>query len=182
MRDDAAAPAPQPDGALMLDLKFLSIDPVKVIYATIVLMTGLALYDEGTDPLASDRFVEMVTVTVAPLFALAMAHAFSEALAMQIQRQHRLTGHERRHLLASNLEYLYVAIPPVLLMAGLTLLGWDANDAVGLVQLLAIVSLFVWGVYAGHKAGLGRLRRISFGIGYGFMGLFVLLVELALTH
>ena len=49
-------------------------------------------------------------------------------------------------------------------------------------QRTAIVSLFLWGVYAGHKAGLGRLRRISFGIGYGFMGLFVLLVELALTH
>ena len=161
---------------------FLHMNPHKVIYATIMLMTGLALYDEGTGPLKTGSLLEMVGVVIAPLFALAMAHAFTEALDLTIRTGHRLTGHERRHLAAANLEYLYIAIPPILLLSLLTVLGWDANDAVSLVQVLGIGSLFFWGAFAAKRAGLGAVRRITFGLSYGFMGLFILAVEMAITH
>lgn len=160
----------------------LHLNPHKLIYATIMLMAGLALYDEGTSPLKSGSFFEMAGVVLAPLFALAMAHAFSEALDKTIRTGHRLTGAERRHVLADNLEYMYVGVPPIALLGLLTMLGWDANDAVGVVQLLGIATLFLWGAFAAKKAGLGAVRWVTFGLSYGFMGLFILVIELALTH
>lgn len=160
----------------------LTFDPHRVIYSTIMLMTAYAIYDEGTDPFARGPLLELVGVTMAPLFALAMAHAFSDALDMQIRNGRRLTGADRRHLFGSNLEYLYVAVPPVLLTIALAFLGWNANDVVALVQVLGVTSLFWWGVFAARMAGQGRWTRIRFGVNYAVMGLLVILVELALTH
>jgi hypothetical protein len=168
--------------AQTLQVTPLKLNPHKLIYATIILMTGLALYDEGQSPLKTGSYAEMIGVVVAPLFALAMAHGFSEALDLTIRTGHRLTGAERRHILAGNLEYLYVAIPPIILLGLLTILGWNANDAVGLVQVIGIGTLFFWGAFAATKAGLGFWRRVTFGVSYGVMGLIVLAVEMALTH
>jgi len=145
-------------------------------------MTAYAIYDEGTEPLGPGPYLDMVALSFAPLFALAMAHAFSDALDVQIRYQRRLTGGDRRHVLAVNAQFLYVALPPLALMGVLALLGWDANDAVGLAQVLGIVSLFWWGYYAGRKAGVGRLRQWTFGVNYALLGLVVILVELLLTH
>lgn len=167
-----------------LKLRFwgLSFDAHRVIYATIILMTALAIYDEGHDPLRAIPILTMFGIAVAPLFALAMAHAFSDALDLQIRNGRRLTGKDRRHLLAENLEYLYVAIPPLLLAAILSVLGWGAQDVVGIVQLLGTASLAMWGVFAARTAGLGRWAQVRFGVGYAFMGLIVIGVEQALTH
>jgi hypothetical protein len=178
---DALSQAPTPV-SLRLHLWRLSFDPHRIIYATIMLMTAYALYDEGTDPFKRGSLVELFGVTIAPLFALAMAHAFSDALDLQIRNGRRLTGGDRRHLVWSNLEYLYVAIPPILLTVALALVGWAANDIVGLVQLLGVASLFMWGAFAARTAGLGRGRQFTFGFNYGLMGLIVIGVELLITH
>jgi hypothetical protein len=170
----------------VVDLQFrvgrLSMDPHRIIYATILLMTAYAIYDEGTSPIKTGAYLELLGLSIAPLFALAMAHAFSDALDLQIRNQRRLTGRDRRHLAATNLQYLYVAIPPMLLIVALGLLGWDANDVIGIVQLMGLVSLGWWGYYAGRKAGVGPLRRWTFALNYALMGLVVILVELILTH
>lgn len=169
-----------------VDLQFrvgrLSMDPHRIIYATILLMTAYAIYDEGTAPLRTGAYLELLGLSIAPLFALAMAHAFSDALDLQIRYQRRLTGHDRRHLLAANLQYLYVAIPPMLLIVALGLLEWDANDVIGIVQFLGLLSLGWWGYYAGRKAQVSRLRRWTFALNYALMGLIVIAVELILTH
>jgi hypothetical protein len=182
----AAAVSEYRDPEELVDLQFrigrLSMDPHRIIYATILLMTAYAIYDEGTSPLKTGAYLELLGLSIAPLFALAMAHAFSDALDLQIRNQRRLTGHDRRHLAATNLQYLYVAIPPMLLIVALGLLDWDANDVIGIVQLMGLVSLGWWGYYAGRKAGVGRLRRWTFAINYALMGLVVILVELILTH
>jgi hypothetical protein len=159
-----------------------SADPHVLIYSTIILMTAYALWDEGTARLGDGTWFELIAISLAPLFALAMAHAFSDALDFQIRHGRRLTMRDRRHLLAKNLAYMYVALPPSLLLIVLTLLDWNANDAVDLMLLLGLITLFIWGMYAGRQAGVSRLRRLSFGMSYMVMGLFVLLVELALTH
>lgn len=170
----------------LVDLQFrvgrLSMDPHRIIYATILLMTAYAIYDEGTSPIKTGAYLELLGLSIAPLFALAMAHAFSDALDLQIRNQHRLTGHDRRHLAATNLQYLYVAIPPMLLIVALGLLEWDANDVIGIVQLMGLVSLGWWGYYAGRKARVSRLRRWTFAVNYALMGLVVIVVELILTH
>jgi hypothetical protein len=161
---------------------FLTLDPHRIIYATIILMTSFAIYDEGTEPLGPGPYLDMVALAFGPLFALAMAHAFSDALDIQIRHGRRLTGRDRRHLLAVNAQFLYVALPPLALMGVLGLLDWDANDAVGMAQLLGIASLFGWGFYAGRQAGVSRPRQWSFGANYALLGIVVILVELLLTH
>ena len=185
MQDDtpttspAATPAPVD---IELRIGRLRMDPHRIIYATILLMTAYAIYDEGDTPFDQKGYIALIGVSIAPLFALAMAHAFSDALDMQIRNGRRLTGHDRRHLVATNMQYMYVAVPPFVLIAVLGLLDMDANDVLGLVQLLGIVSLGWWGWFAGRKAGVSRARSAWFAFSYSVMGLIVIGVELLLTH
>lgn len=174
-----------PDGVAEvkpLRLLGMTFDPHILIYSTIILLTAYAIYDEGDDPLIDGRWAEIIGISVAPLFALAMAHAFSDALDIQIRYGRRLTRHDRWHVLRTNLQFIYVGVPPSLLLIVLTLLDWSADDAVVLLLVLGLLSLFVWGVYAARAARLPAWRRVTFGIGYLVMGAFVLLVELLLTH
>ena len=167
---------------LSLKLWFVVLDPHTLIYSTIILMTAYALYDEGTGRLVEGAALELAAIAVAPLFALTMAHAFSDALDMQIRYGRRLNRHDRWALLRTNIQYMYVAVPSTVLLAVLTLLRWEADDAVALMLLLGLASLVMWGVFAGQKARLGPWRQVSFGLGYGLMGLIVLIVELAIAH
>ena len=167
---------------LQLHIWRLSLDPHRIIYATILLMTAYAIYDEGTLPLDRRGYLALFGLSIGPLFALAMAHAFSDALDLQIRNGRRLSGHDRRHLLATNLQYMYVAIPPLLVIAILGTLRWDANDVLGVVQLLGLLSLGWWGWFAGMKAGVSIGRRAWFAVSYTVMGMIVIAVELILTH
>ncbi len=182
MSAPASDPASGQSTDLTLRLWFLSVDPHIIIYSTIILMTAYALFDEGSAPLAEGPWMELIGISIAPLFALGMAHAFSEALDLQIRNGRRLTGRDRRALVRANAQYLYVAIPPILLLGILVLLDWTADDAVSLVLDLGLVSLFFWGVYAGRKAGLSLPRQLMFGFNYALMGLVVLIIELLLRH
>lgn len=175
-------PTPAQSLDLHMQLGRLSMDPHQVIYGTIMLMTAYALYDEGQDPFGRGPLMEIIGVSLAPLFALAMAHAFSEALDFQITQARRLNWTDRRHLFLHNMTYLLLAVPPTIIMTVLTILNWNANDIVGLVQFLGLLSLAYWGAYAARKAGLGRGRQFTFAVSYGFMGLVVIVVELAITH
>lgn len=179
MQQDATTGAPLD---LQLHIWRLSFDPHRIIYATILLMTAYAIYDEGSAPLNQRTYVALFGLSIGPLFALAMAHAFSDALDLQIRNGRRLTAHDRRHLLASNLQYMYIAIPPLVLIAILGALGWDANDVLGLVQLIGLLSLGWWGWFAGMKAGVSTARRWWFAFSYTLMGAIVIGVELLLTH
>jgi hypothetical protein len=167
---------------LRLQLGRFAMDPHQIIYGTIMLMVAYALYDEGTDPLGTGPLIELIAISFAPLFALAMAHGFSEALDFQIRHGRTLSWGDRRRLVVENSKYLLIAIPPIIIMTVLTMFSWHANDIIGLVQLLGLLSLSFWGAYAARKAGLGKGRQFVFAINYGLMGLFVILVELLITH
>lgn len=176
--------SPAQESVVDLELRIgrLSMDPHRIIYATILLMTAYAIYDEGTAPLKTRTYLDLLGLSIGPLFALAMAHAFSDALDTQIRYQRRLTGHDRRHLLWTNLQYLYVAIPPMLLILGLGLLQWDADVVLEFVQLMGLLSLGWWGYYAGRKAHVSRPRRWMFALNYALMGLVVIAVEQVIAH
>jgi hypothetical protein len=167
---------------LKLNFLGLTFDAHRLIYATIILMTTLAIYDEGTDPLRAGPLITMFGVALAPLFALSMAHAFSDALDLQIRTGHRLTGRQRRKLLTENLEYLYIAVPPIVVTAALSLFRWDANDVILLVQIAGLLSLGLWGAFAARMAGLTRWTQVRFAVSYAIMGAVVITVELILTH
>ena len=70
---DATTPPAADD--LQLHVWWLSLDPHRIIYSTIMLMTAYALYDEGTSPLDRGPLLELIGVSFAPLFALAMARS-----------------------------------------------------------------------------------------------------------
>jgi hypothetical protein len=167
---------------LRIRLGRFAMDPHQIIYGTIMLMVAYALYDEGTDPLGRGPLLELIAVSFAPLIALAMAHGFSEALDFQIRHSRRLRQSDRWRLTRENAKYLLIAIPPIILMTILTMLGWDANVIIEVLQVLGLLSLSFWGVYAARKAGLGRGRQFTFALGYGFMGALVIAIELLITH
>lgn len=158
------------------------VDPRAAIYATIIMITALTVFDEANGDMTWDMFKRTSAVLIAPLFALAMAHAFSEALDLQIRFHRRLNKHDRRHVLIMNLQYLYACIPPVLFALIATIFGWDAGFTTWAILIALFVSLFWWGFYAGRRARLPLGRQFTFGIGYSLLGLIVLIVELWMTH
>jgi uncharacterized membrane protein len=111
-----------------------------------------------------------------------MAHAFSEALDLQIRFHRRLNRHDRRHVFIVNMQYLYPCIGPVIFALIATLFGWDAGFTTWVILIALFISLFGWGFYAGRRARLPLGRQLVFGCGYALLGLLVLVVELFLTH
>lgn len=181
----ADAPAPPTSGEaadVKLHVLGLSFDPHRLIYATIVLIATLTIYDEGAGELNTLTTIKVLAILLAPLFALTMAHAFSDALDLQIKLGRRLNGHDRRHLLWANLEYLYVALPPILITIVLGPTDLPGAEIIDLILLLGLASLFMWGVFAARKARLKAWGQIRFGLNYMVMGLIIVIVELALTH
>ena len=75
-------------------------EPVEVTgRAIIILMVALAVYSEEAEPWSCTPFMDLMVVVFAPLTALSLAHAFSDALDVQIRTGKRLSAKERRHLL-----------------------------------------------------------------------------------
>ncbi|MDO9486512.1 MAG: hypothetical protein Q7K25_10690 [Actinomycetota bacterium] len=165
-----------------IQVSVVALEPHALIYSTIMLMVAYSLFDEGPKPLLDGALLELIAVGLASLFALSMAHLFTDALDTQILLRRRLTGRDRIRILLNNLQYMYVAIPAILILLLLAPLNWAADAAVGVLMLVGLATLFFWGTFAARKAGLSRWRQLSFGLSYGFIGILVLLVELALTH
>lgn len=160
----------------------IRVDPRAAIYSTIIMITALTVFDEGTGDLTWNMFKRTTVVIIAPLFALAMAHAFSEALDLQIRFHRRLNRHDRRHVFIVNMQYLYPAIGPVVFAFVAATFGWDTEFTIWVILIALFLSLFWWGFYAGRRARLPIGRQLVFGIGYSLLGLIVLIVELWMTH
>ncbi len=160
----------------------IRVDPRAAIYATIIMITALTVFDEGTGVMTWGMFRETVAVIVAPLFALAMAHAFSEALDLQIRFHRPLNRHDRRHVFILNLQYLYPCIGPVIFVLIAAIFSWDTEFTTWVILIALLLSLFWWGFYAGRRAKLSIGRQWIFAIGYSLLGLIVLIVELWMTH
>lgn len=179
MSESEATPAAKDLRLTILGLQF---DPHRLIYSTIILIAALSIYSEGEERIDTHTGLVLSAVLLAPLFALTMAHAFSDALDLQIKLGRRLTGRDRRHVLMSNLEYMYIAVPPLLLTIILGPTSLPGDTIIDIIVWLGIVSLFMWGVFAARKAGLSAWAQVRFGINYAVMGLIIVIVELILTH
>lgn len=179
-----SSPESHPDPE-KLKIRFLGLafDPHRLIYSTIILIATLSIYDDSV-PSEFDTFtaLSLSAVIIAPLFALTMAHAFSDALDLQIKLGRRLNGQDRRHLLRINLEYLYVAIPPLALALVLGPTAIAPDVIIDVVLVMGLISLFFWGMFAARKAGLRRWGQLRFGVNYLAMGLLIVIVELILKH
>ena len=165
-------------------LHFLGIDwdPHRLIYGTIILMVALGIYEESDDPFNSETLLELILIVIAPLFALAAAHAFSDAIDIQVRTGRRLAGSDRRHLAFSGLQYLAVGVPVIALSMAVFAAGGDAWGAVDIAQGIGVGSLFFWGAFAARRAGLGSWAQFRFALIYGLLGFMVIIVELLLAH
>ena len=160
----------------------LWIEPRVVIYATLIQMTAYALFDVPDIPISVDGFNVLFWVAIVPMFALAVAHAFSEVLDLQIRLPRRMNWSDVVVILHANLQFLYVSLVPIILLSVAWLLGMSANSAVNIVLYFCLVSLAGWGAYGARQAGLRAWPCVMFGAAYACLGAFIVLLEIFIRH
>ncbi|NQW73011.1 MAG: hypothetical protein HQ453_09790 [Actinobacteria bacterium] len=116
------------------------------------------------------------------MFALAVAHAFSEVLDLQIRLRRRMNWADVVVILHSNLQFLYVSLIPIILLSIAWLLGIGANSAVNIILYFGLVSLAGWGAYGARQAGLRAWPCALFGAAYACLGALVVLLEIFIRH
>ena len=160
----------------------LRIGPVevrleRVVYATVVLMSVLAVYD-GWAELAT--FLGVAVVIVAPLLALAIAHMFSEVLEEHFRRQRPLTGAEWRQLALEQLTILAAAVPSLVILG----LGWlsplDPRSTIVVLLWTGVLTLVVITLVAAARAGVRGWRLAAAGVVGGALGLIVISLQILL--
>jgi hypothetical protein len=164
------------------DPEHLRVGPVeirleRVVYATVVLMSVLAVYD-GWAELTS--FLGVAVVIVAPLVALGIAHLFSEAIEEHYHLQRELTGDEWRRLAVGQLTILVAAVPPLVVLG----FGWvsplDERSTIALLLWTGVVTLVILSLVAGRRAGIRGWRLAVAGLSGGVVGLLVISLQVLL--
>src|SRR3954447_13804901 len=89
----------------------------RVIYTTITLLSVLIIYDGW----ATLHFRDVVAVLFGPILAIFLSHVFGAELGTRVAVGRPLTGSERRGLMAEECRYLLVPVPPLVILAVLTL-------------------------------------------------------------
>ena len=160
----------------------LHIGPVeirleRIVYATVVLMSVLAVYD-GWAELTS--FLGVAVVIVAPLVALGIAHLFSEGIEEHYHLQRALTVAEWRRLALGQLTILVAAVPSLVVLG----IGWvsplDERSTIGLLLWTGVVTLVALSLVAGRRAGIRGWRLAVAALSGGLVGLLVISLQVLL--
>jgi len=162
------------------DIGPIELQPRVIVYATIIQLTTFAFFTIGDDAWTSDRFVTLIAVSLGPMFALAMAHIFSEILDQDIRGV--LSRENLREIIRSNIQFLYVGVIPIILSIPLSFFGLSANNTITVIFIVGTVSLFAWGAVGARLAGRSLRQQLVFGIAYGFIGCGIVGLELLLRH
>lgn len=160
----------------------LRVDPRTIIYSTILVLTAVAIIDPGKQPLNTAALWQGFWILLGPLFAISMAHGFSEAIDLQIRLHRRLTWADRRHLLTVNLQYMFIGVIAWISLLISYAVGQTVSTAMNQLYVLGVASLVAWGVIAARHAGLPRSRQVVMGINYGAIGIIIVLVEIWIRH
>lgn len=158
------------------------LDPRTITYSTILMLTAVALLNPQSETMTAGDLLVGFWVLLGPLFAISMAHGFSEAIDLQIRYRRRLTWADRRHLAAVNLQYLIIGVIAFVVLLVPFALGWSTEAALNLMYVLGVGSLMFWGGVAAYKAGLPRGRQIVLGLNYGILGFMIVIVEVWIRH
>jgi hypothetical protein len=170
------------ENRLSLHLGRLPIDVRVAVYSTLILMSGFALYDPGTVALTWTEWVKEFGAVLAPVAAVALAHAFAEALGHEVHTGTHLSPAVRHTIVRHNLQFLYPGIVTSFFLVPMLILHVPADTAVNMLLLLGSASLVCWGTFAGRRVGLGFWGTLTYALGYGAVGLLVVLVKYWLTH
>ena len=158
------------------------LDPRTITYSTILMLTAIALLQPENEVMTLDDLALGAWIVFGPLFAISMAHGFSEAIDLQIRHRRRLTWADRRHLLAVNLQYMIIGVLAFIVLLIPFALGWTTEAALALMYVFGVGSLMFWGGVAAYKAGLPPVRQFLMGLSYGTLGFLIVLVEVWIRH
>lgn len=187
-------PAPSVDSSQDLSSRDLGAQALRpnpriLVYGTLIQLVALVL---ASDSITSERSGEermdvaawwdFTLIAVFPLVAVAVAHAFSEALDVQVRERRRLTWHDRIDIALANVQFLYIAILPSVLLLFPLAQRWSVTNALDLLLACGVLSLFGWGILVARGAGLGILRQLWFGTCYLVLGLGVVALEIFAMH
>lgn len=169
------------DRAYLVTVGPLSVHPKRQIYALIVVLATLSVIHLG-GPLDAAAVGYVSAIIAAPMFALMMAHAYSEAASIQITCGRPLTWPERWHLLRDNFEFIWFGITFSLLLWPMVALRLDVDQAVDVLLLIGLCGLFGWGYTVGKRTGISLGRRFVMAMNYALLGLVVVVVEILAHH
>ena len=149
----------------------------RAVYATVVLMSVLVVYDGWQD---LPTFAGVAAVIVAPMLALAAAHLFSEGIEEHVRVQRPLTRAEWGRLALDQAQVLLVAVPSLLVVG----IGWlsplGTRSTIAVLLWTGVVTLVVLAVVAARRAGIRGWRVLVAGAGGGVVGLIVISLQVLL--
>lgn len=166
----------------MAFLGFLHLRPQAFIYSTIIALASLAVYDdEDASFMEPGDAWSMTLVIIGPLLALTVAHFFADLAEEQIVEGRAPTRAEVRAMVLESLQYLYVAVPAVAIVWAALLSGQIVDDTVTALYAGGVASLFAWGFVVAHKTRARGWVRWALTLGYGMVGVLIVVAEGALS-
>jgi hypothetical protein len=175
-------PVEREEALLSLRVAGLPIDPRIAVYSTIILMSGLALLDFQDTELSWSQWAKVFGAAFAPVAAVAVAHAFADALGYEVRTQTRLDAKAMGHIVRHNIQFFYVAVITLVILAPSLALNVAASTAANILMIIGTANLVGWGTFAGRRVGLGWRGVLIYALAYGFVGVIVVLVKYWLTH
>jgi hypothetical protein len=136
---------------------FRQIRTDRLIYTTVTLMSVLIVYDGW----AALTFGGVAAVIVGPILAIFLGHIFGADLGTRVELGRPLTGTERRTLLADESRFLLILVPPLTILALLTVAGLTYTRIIQVIVATGVLSLGFWGGLAGRRAGLTGWRFVA---------------------
>ena len=93
-----------------------------------------------------------------------------------------LSREVRTKIVLHNLQFLYPGIVTSIFLVPMLIFHVPADVAVNMLLLIGSASLVCWGTFAGRRVGLAFWGTLTYALGYGGVGLLVVLVKYWLTH
>ena len=122
----------------------------RVVTGTITLVCVLIVYDGW----AKLRVLDVVLIIVGPIIAIFTSHVFSTTLVMQVESGRRPTRSEWLANARFESRFLLLAVPPLTLLALLTLATVSLQDCVRAVIWMETLSLAFWTGLAAWLTGM----------------------------
>ena len=173
---------PSAQRRLSLHLGPLRLSISRLVYAIIISLASLALYDEPDGPLTAPQVFILFLVVIGPVAALAAAHVFVDLTGEQLRLGNTPDAREIGTIIGHNAQFLTVGVTAGLWFLIAYALDLSTDDAVVLLLLIRVVELFALGAIVGRRSGASTRLRIVMTLGYGIVGLVVVAVELLLGH
>jgi len=154
----------------------VALDLERLTYATVVVVSVLAVYRDWEKL----SFLAATLVVVAPVLALAVAHAFSEVLHAHARHQRPLTAEQWRDTALHQVHLLLAAVPPLIVLLLGHLTPRVADHVRAIVLGTGVATLIALAAVAGRRAGYRGWRWLVASLMGGVIGLVVILLQVVL--